>query len=476
MLESELVFIEASTLCELIAKKKLSPVEVAKAYLKQIEELDPKLNAFLTICADSTIKQARDAEAAIMRGEMIGPLHGLVIPVKDLVQTAEIRTTWGSQVYKDFVPNHDDIVAKRIRSAGGIIIGKTNTSEFGHLATTENLLRDACRNPWSIDRTSGGSSGGAAVAVAAGLAPIAQGGDGGGSIRIPSSFCGVFGFKPTHGRIPREYRTHQGGWETLSQDGPISRSVKDAMLLLQVLAGPDPNDPRSLGDYKFQIDSSEPANLSDLRIGLISSFKGTPVDSRVRQLIERSSKVFEDFGASVEEIVSDFDELGAREIFKTIFLSDLFASVGPLLRTNAELLMPSLRKFLEDTSMWGPARLPRALRGLEWHRDYFRRLFAEYDILLTPTVAVGAFPLGDLPKMIDGIEVDPIWGFNPFCYQFNMTGGPASNVPCGFINGLPVGMQIVGQSGADNAVLRASAAFEIARPWMQNRPPISSKD
>ena len=364
-------------------------------------------------------------------------------------------------------------MVERIRNAGAIILGKTNTPEFGHRGTTENLLGDACRNPWDTQRTSGGSSGGAAAAVAAGLCAAAQGSDGGGSIRTPASFCGVYGIKPSAGRVPRPYR-NPGGWGILAQDGPIGRTVKDAALLLQAMAGPHPDDPGAIAGPVPDYLASLEGGVRGLRIAWSADLGGNPVDPEVRNAAHRGALLFATLGAYVEELDAPIDHDLARETFKTLFLSDYDAGLGRVLDTRPELLMPSLRVWLEEARSWPAARLARALRDLEWHRARLREIFSRYDLLLTPANAVTAFPVEQWPDTIDGVSVDGLWAFNPFCYVFNLTGQPAASVPCGFSTlGLPIGLHVVGRVGEEATVLRASASFEEAQSWAHHRPPVS---
>ena len=469
---NELAFTPAWQLRDWVAQQQVSPVELVELYLRRIEALNPKLNAFLTICADEALAEARAAEEAVVQGRSLGPLHGVPVPIKDLAQTRGIRTTRGSLVFRDYVPDTDEPMVERIREAGAIILGKTNTPEFGHRGTTENLLGDPCRNPWDLERTSGGSSGGAAAAVAAGLCPLAQGSDGGGSIRIPASFCGVYGIKPTAGRVPRPYRA-PGGWNVISQSGPLSRTVRDAAMLLQVMSGPHADDALSITEPPPDFLEALSGGISGLRIAWSPDLGGIPVDPEVRAKAEEGTRAFSELGAGVEETDFTLDGDLARGTFKTIFLSDMDATFGRLLDRQPELLMPSMRAWLEEAREWPAARLARALRDLEWHRARMEALFREYDLLLTPTMAVPAFPVEQWPQEIGGVPVDGLWAFNPFCYLFNMTGQPAASIPCGFSSeGLPIGLHIVGRKGDEVTVLRASAAFEEARPWAHLRPPV----
>ena len=242
MTDRDLAFTPAHELAKLVAEKKLSPVELTELYLRRIAELNPKLNAYLTVAADEAMASARAAEQAVADGEVLGPLHGVPVAIKDLEMTAGIRTTFGSLLFDDHVPDSDSGVVERVRSSGAVIIGKTNTPEFGMSGTTDNRLGDSCRNPWDTTRTSGGSSGGAAAALAVGLCPLATGSDAGGSIRIPGSFCGVYGIKPTLGRVPRFGGVARPSPNPVSQPGPMAMAVRDAAVLLEVLAGPDDRD------------------------------------------------------------------------------------------------------------------------------------------------------------------------------------------------------------------------------------------
>ena len=473
MTDQELAFTSAWHLRKLIVTKQVSPVEITELFLSRIQDLNPGLNAYITVAADQALADARRAEACVKPGASLGPLHGIPISIKDLTLTRGIRTTRGSLIFKDFVPDNDEPVVARIRSAGAIILGKTNTPEFGFSATTENLLGDACRNPWNPECTAGGSSGGAAAGVAAGLAPIAQGSDAGGSIRIPSSLCGVYGIKPTQGRVPRPYQP-PGGWGPFSQNGPITRTVRDAAMLLQVMSGPDPNDPTAIKEPPPDFMAALGAGVKGLRIGWSPDMGSLPVDPEVRQVTTKAAQVFEELGASLEEASVHLDQRQVRDIFNTVFLSDFAANYGELLATRGSEMSPFFREKLEGAARWPASKLALALRELEWHRMRMEAITGRYDLLLTPTLATPAFPVGHRPRVIDGQEVDPVWGFTPFTFGINMSGNPAASVPCGFSSeGLPIGLHIIGHRGDEVTVLRASAAFEEARPWADHRPPVS---
>ncbi|MBI2866551.1 MAG: amidase [Chloroflexi bacterium] len=481
MAADNLAFTPAWQLKERILRKDLSPVEVTDYFLRRIERLNPQLNAYLTVCADQAMDQAREAEKALARGEKVGPLHGLPLSIKDLTPTRDIRTTYGSLVYKDWVPDRDDVVVERVRAAGAIILGKTNSPEFGSVATTENLVAGPCCNPWDQTRIAGGSSGGAASAVAAGLGPLAVGSDGGGSIRIPATFCGIFGLLPSQGRVPEwgidppvkgEYRGRRGRF--FGQNGPMTRDVRDAIMLLQVMAGPDPRDPTCLHEPPPDFSQALDGDVRGLRIAWSPDFGYAPVDPEVQASAEAAARAFSELGARVEQADPPIgDPAAMREMFRTIMWSNWHAFNSSLLEAHADKLTPFVRQMLEGAREWKTERLVKALHELEAFRYRMARFFDSFDLLLSPTSAVPAWTLGQIaPSTIGGKVVDPWIGFNPFCLAINMAWQTAANVPCGFNSqGLPIGLHIVGPRWAEVKVLRASVAFERARPWAQHQPP-----
>ena len=299
MSSDDLAFMPATTLAAAIRSRKLSPVEVTRAILERIERLNPRLNAYLTVDGEGAMQAARRAEQAVVDGAELGPLHGVPVSVKDLVCTRGLRTTFGSLLHQEYVPDHDAGAVERLREAGAIILGKTNTPEFGLMGTTENRLGEPCRNPWNPERTSGGSSGGAGSAVAAGLGPLALGTDGGGSVRIPSGFCGVFGLKPTFGRVP--HHSDFGGWGTLSVTGPIARTVADAALMLDVMVGPHPEDPYAVPAPRRPFRQAMKGDLHGLRAAWSGDLGYGAVDPEVRRTAEAAARRFADFGCIVEE-------------------------------------------------------------------------------------------------------------------------------------------------------------------------------
>ena len=464
----------AYRLSEMLDQREVSSVELTRAFLNRIAGVNPKISAYVTVADEAAMAQAEAADAAIAKNLRLGPFHGLPISIKDLVITKGLRTTRGSKAYEDWIPNTDDIVSERLRASGAVFLGKTNTPEFGHRGTTENRIGDPCRNPWDLTRTPGGSSGGAAAALIADLCPVATGSDGGGSVRIPAGFCGVYGIKPSQGRVPAPY-DGAGGWRPFSQNGPMARTVRDACMLLQVMAGPDPRDPTAMITSAPDFLAACVPDVRSLRIAWSPDLGYAAVDPEVRRIAEQAALTFADLGAIVEQPALNLDGPLILETFRTIWETDLLANYGHLLRKHANDLDPVLRHQLEQAASWPALKLSLALRELERHRGVVRNIMADYDLLLTPSLAVPAFPLGEFPRTIDGRQVvDPLWDFTPFSYPFNMTGNPAASIPCGFTSeGLPVGLHLVGQLGDEATVIRASIAYEEARPWDGFRPEIA---
>jgi len=463
----EICYMPAVEMAEAIKTRRLSPVEIMDAVLSRIDRLNPKVNAYCTLVAESARKQAREAETMVMRGEELGPLHGVPVSIKDLIFTEGIRTTAGSRIYQNFIPQQDAIVVERLKAAGAIITGKTNTSEFGYVAITNNRLFGATSSPWNLECNAGGSSGGAAASVALGMGSLAIGSDGGGSIRIPASFCGVFGFKPSFGRVPQ----YPGfpGWETLSHTGPITRTVKDAALAMEVIAGRDDRDHFSLPDTELRCLPFLDAGLRGLKIAWSEDLGFATVDTRVLEITRAAVKAFSTLGSTVEAASPD---VGSPEkSFSTVVGVSLAAVLQDKLEEWREQIDPVLARFIERNkdrlaTEYAEARME--------HVEYWngmRSFFEKYDLLLTPTVAVPPLELGRIGvREINGVNVSPL-GWMPFTYPFNITGQPAASVPCGWTdNGLPIGLQIVGRRFDDVTVLRAAAAFEQVSPWADRRP------
>ena len=453
----------------------MSPVELTQLYFDRIEALDSQLNSYLTLTYDAAMKTAKSAEEAVVRGDELGPLHGLPISIKDTDITTGVRTTLGSLVFKDRIPDEDSIVVERIQNAGAISLGKTNMPEFGLVGTCENLLGDDGRNPWNTDRTPGGSSGGAAAAVAAALCSMATGGDGGGSIRLPASFCGIYGIKPTQGRVPKYAGAGARALPNFfSQSGPLTRTVRDTALFLQVMAGHDPRDPTTLREPPPDFVAAVDRDIKGLHIGWSPDYGFGAVEPEIVESASKAAQVFAEFGCSAEDsglvLDSPYDGYGP------IFSAAAYANYGHLLETHGDQLTHFARFFIEEGSRVTGADYNRALGLLDCLKMQFADLFDKYDLLLSPTLACTALPVGEFPTEITGRSDFPnrYFSFFPFTYPINAVGHAAASIPCGFASdGMPIGLHIVGRKGDEETVIAASAAFERARPWVQHRPPVS---
>jgi len=469
---TDLCFTPATELAVMIRRRTLSPVEIVDAVLARIEALNPRLNAYLTIDAEGAREQAKAAEAAVMRGETLKPLHGLPVSIKDLEPSAGLRCTYGSKFFEHNIADFDGIVTGRVKAAGGIVLGKTNTPHYGYKDMCDNLIGPPCRNPWQLERTSGASSGGAAAAVAAGLGPLAHGSDGAGSIRIPAALCGVFGLKPSFGRVANW--PNADIWAARSHNGPITRTVADAALLLGVMAGPDPRDPTSIDsppeDYLAAI--ARPLDtLRGLRVAWSVDFGYAPVDPEVRRLTAAAAERFQSFGCEVEAVNPAWDN--PRELASVMWYVSFAARLGERYDQRPEWFEPSLAEMIEagrhiSGVQHGQAQLARTV-----FYEQARRFFERYDLLLTPQMPLGAWSVEGGPNTIESKPTPSMFDRLNFTFPFNQTGQPAASVPCGFTSeGLPVALQIVGRWHADRLVLQAAAACEQAAPWAQTRPPM----
>jgi aspartyl-tRNA(Asn)/glutamyl-tRNA(Gln) amidotransferase subunit A len=470
MAVKDLPWLPALELAGLIRNKTVSPVEAVDAVLAQIERLNPRLNAFCTVTAEDAREAASAAEVAVMTGEPLPPLHGVPFSVKDVVFTRRVLTTGGSRLFADHVPEEDAVVVERLKGAGAILIGKTNTPEFGHKGVTDNPLFGITRNPWNPELTPGGSSGGAGAAVAAGLGPLAVGTDAGGSIRIPASFCGIYGLKPSFGRVPSYPKFP--GWYGVSVSGPMTRTVRDAALMLDVIAGPDDRDRHSLpadagGSYLAACD----AGIAGLSVAWSLDLGYARVDPEVEELCRDAAERFETLGCHVEVVTPSWED--PEEIFRVMGAAEMYAAWGQAMvegENRLDRTFTALLRFGRTISI--EAYLDAARRREDLWTDV-QRFLARFDLLITPTVGVPPFAV-DRPgvKEINGQAISPL-GWLPFTFPFNLTGQPAATVPVGFTDaGLPVGLQIVGRRHGERTVLAASAAFETAAPWVTRRPPV----
>jgi amidase len=469
---SEIVFASARQLAARIAAREISAVEVMRGFLGQIERVNGRVNAIVSLRpVEELLADAASADRKLAAGETVGPLHGLPIAIKDLSLTRGLRTTFGSTLYRNFVPTSDELYVERVRRAGAIVIGKTNTPEFGAGSQTFNALFGATRNPYDLAKTCGGSSGGAAAALACGMLPLADGTDLGGSLRNPASFCNVVGFRPSPGRVPR---LHARAGDKLGVHGPMARDVEDLALLLSVMAGPDVRDPQSLPEPGSAFRSVADRDFGGVRIAWSENLERYPVEPAVTAVFNAARSVFADLGCDVRAAAPDLD--GVDELFQTLRAEGFAALLGrDLERGRAEL---------KDTVVWNverglkltPRDLERAQRAQEALDAHVAEFFAPYEFLVLPTVQVLPFPVEiEWPREIEGVALNTYIDWMASCYAISCTGLPAISVPCGFSpDGLPVGLQIVGRPLADRAVLQLARAFERATRWGQTRPSVAA--
>ncbi len=463
----------ATELAAIMRAGELSAAEVTEACLDRIERVNPKVNAIVTFTPERAMESARAADDALARGLPAGPLHGLPVAHKDLALTRGVRTTFGSPIFDRFVPEQDALIVERLKGAGAISVGKTNTPEFGAGSQTFNEVFGETLNPYDTTKTCGGSSGGAAVALACGMLPIADGSDMGGSLRNPASFCNVVGFRPSPGRVPT--------WpdvapSPLSVEGPMARTVQDAALMLSAMAGPDGRSPISVEEPGSVFARSLERDFGGARVAWSRDLGGLPVDPRVTAVLDGQRRVFEDLGCVVEEAEPDF--AGADEVFKVLRAWRFELAYGELLEEH--------RHEMKDTVVWnieegrrltGP-QVGRAerLRAELYHRV---RVFMEtYEFLVLPVAQVPPFDVKErYVTQINGEEMGTYIDWMRSCYYVTVTGLPAISVPCGFTpEGLPVGVQIVGRHRDDFGVLQLAHAFEGATGFWKRRPPIPVED
>ena len=468
MTDVDLCYTPATELAALIRERKLSPLELTRAVLARVDALNPTLNAFCTPTPELALDEARRAEDAVMRGDRLGPLHGIPYSIKDLALTRGIRTMAGSHIFATRVPDVDAPFVTRLRAAGGIMLGKTATSEFGWKGTGDSPLTGSTRNPWDTAMTSGGSSAGAGAAAAAGLGPLHQGSDGAGSVRIPAAFCGVFGLKPSYGRVPQFPVSNN---DSTTHIGPLARTVADAALMLSVMAGPDEMDRTSLPDAPADYVGMIRAGVRGLRVAFSPDLDTLRVDPDVAAVVRDAVRVFETLGCAVEEVKAGFAD--SHEMIRMMWNAHEAGNYARYLPEWRARMDPGLVASIENGLSYSLVDYIE-MRGRKLaYWDSVRPLFERYDLLLTPSLSISALPVGRLnpeswpqpPNRWDWIA----WA--SFSYPFNFTGQPAASVPAGFTpSGMPVGLQIVGRRFADLTVLQASAAFEEARAWAVRRP------
>ncbi|CAB1061980.1 Amidase family protein BBta_1912 [Olavius sp. associated proteobacterium Delta 1] len=472
MSKSEICFMTATEMVKRIRAKELSCREVMEAHLNQIERVNPIVNAIVTrIPAEQALALADAADDALAQGKEIGPLHGLPIAHKDLVPTKNMRTTSGSPIYKDFVPDHDGLIVERLKKAGAITIGKTNTPEFGAGSQTFNQVFGETLNPYDTNKTCGGSSGGAAVSLACGMLPLADGSDMGGSLRNPGNFCNITGFRTSPGRVP--VWPSFTGWFPISVQGPMARTVQDTALMLSTIAGPDPRSPIAIAEPGSTFTRPLVRDLKGVRIAWSKDLGEFPVDPRVTQVLENQRHVFEDLGCIVEEGQPDFRD--ADEIFKVWRAWSFELQLGELMENQRELMKDTVTWNIEQgQKLSGPEIGQAEIKRTElYHR--VREFMETYEFLICPVNQVPPFDINQRwIEEIDGVKMETYIDWMKSCYYITVTGLPAISVPCGFTpQGLPVGIQIVGRHNADFSVLQLAHAFEKATGFWKQRPPVA---
>lgn len=470
---TDLTRLPASELSELIATKKVSPVELTDAVLARADKLQPVLNCFITLVPEQARAAAKVAEAEVMQGEPLGLLHGIPFAAKDLVNTAGVRTTFGSLLYEHNVPKEDAVCAARMKAAGAILFGKTTTPEFGHKALTDGPLFGRTRNAWSARHTSGGSSGGAAVAVAAGIGPVGIATDGGGSTRIPAAINGMVGLKQSNGVIPHSQVADAFGNYTYVT--PMTRTVMDTALMLQAMAGPHPSDPWSIGiaPQDYLAAARAEGDLKGRRILYSATLGNTLVAKDVRAAFEQSLARLRELGAELVELTEELPDLGSA--WKVINHTTWKARFDEMIRRDGNRMTPSLVRQVAEAADWSGADYQRAMFQ---RSDLFRmvqRWFETADFLVTPTVSRTALPIDqDLfdPITIDGVEAGELRrNWFPYTMPFNITGHPALSICNGYDSeGLPTSLQIVGRFRDEASVLRAAALYEASESWLDRWP------
>jgi aspartyl-tRNA(Asn)/glutamyl-tRNA(Gln) amidotransferase subunit A len=469
MTPTDVCFTSALELAESIRRRALSPVEIVRAVLARIERLNHRLGAYVLIHAERALNDAHRAERSVMAGEPLGPLHGVPLSIKDNLWTAGDRTTFGSRLFADFVPPDDAPSVARVREAGAIVVGRTNLPEFAWRGSTDNRVFGESRNPWDPTRTPGGSTGGGAAAVAAGLGPLALGSDGAGSIRIPASFCGLVGFKPTFGRVPMYPAA--GGHELVAHVCPLARTVRDVALMMNVIARYDRRDPFALPDdgVDYLAACDEPLVGTRIRVAWSPDLGFAPLEAETREICAAAARALAKGGVDVEEASPDLGD--PSWILRTLYGGAQAGAHAARPPEEKSQMDPELVAYAEAAAGLTVVDYLTALTARQAMVDSLRRFFERYDVLLTPTLCLPAFPLGLVgPRDVAGREVTHLgW---TLCYPFNYSGQPAVSVPAGWTaTGLPVGLQIVGRRLDDALVLRAAATFEALHPWAPRRPP-----
>jgi amidase len=467
----DICFLPAGEMADLIRRKKLSSREVMEAHLRQIERVNPQVNAIVTLVAEQATEKARKADELQAHGKLNGPLHGIPVVHKDLFETAGIRTTYGSRIFRDNVPARDAIIVERLNGAGAICVGKSNTPEFGAGSQTFNEVFGATKNPYDLTRTCGGSSGGAAVSLACGMVPIADGSDSGGSLRNPASFCNVAGLRTAPGRVPAHAQGN--AWLTISVQGPMARTVSDVALLLSVISGPDARSPIAITEPGARFAASLKRDFKGVRVAWFKGMGGIPFEPEVTRQVNARRKVFEELGCIVEEAEPDWT--GAHDGYDVLRAWNFAATQTENVRMHRELIKDTILWEVERGSKLTGADIARAhsLRSAAWDR---MRVFQEkYEYFIAPTCQVVPYDLTmPYPTEINGIPMSTYIDWQKSCILISALENPAMSLPCDFTpDGLPVGIQIVGRHREEFAVLQLAYAFEQATQVGRRRPALA---
>ncbi|MBV9599994.1 MAG: Asp-tRNA(Asn)/Glu-tRNA(Gln) amidotransferase subunit GatA [Chloroflexi bacterium] len=462
--------LDITRLAELLRSRQTSSVDLTRAYLERIDRLNPRLNAYITVTAEAALQQARAADAEIARGNYRGPLHGVPVGIKDLFDVGGAPTTFGSKILKDNQARQDSAVVARLKRAGAVILGKHNLHEFAFGITSENPHFGAVRNPWDTDRIPGGSSGGTAAAVAAGLCAAGIGSDTGASIRAPASFCGIVGLKPTYGRVSRV-----GGlplaW-SLDHAGPMTRSVADCALMLQAIAGPDPTDPGSADVPVPDFSEHLQAGVRGLRVGVPNDYFFDVVEPDVDRSVRDAIRVLESLGARVYEVRLPH-ALHAQVAGNVIMSTEAAAWHGSWLRERADDYGADVLARIRGGQLIRAVDYLASQQMRTLIQDDFRQAFQDADVVVAPTVPLVAPPIGRTLEPGGPLNLAPRSIANRATVPCNLTGMPAISIPCGVSGGLPVGLQIMGPAFSEPLVLRVAAAYEAATPWRSTGPPLN---
>lgn len=473
MNKEEICFMSACDMADAIKRQEMTSQEITEAIIERIEKINPLINAYCTTTFDLAREMAKNADEAVKKGEKLGVLHGIPTSIKDLMQTKGIRTTYGSKLYENFIPEENDIAVQRLIDAGCILMGKTNTPDFGHIALTNNIIFGQTRNPWDLEKNSGGSSGGAAAAVASGMGPLALGSDGGGSIRVPSCLCGVYGLKPTFGRIPRYPRIGITFWN-MDHYGPIVRFIKDAALMLNVMKGHHPLDQTSFPDDSIDYLESLNDKPKELNIGYsmdLGFFK--LLNEEIEKVVINNVQKFTKFDWNIENVKIKVRK--PENAFGVLARLGYAYDLKKDLMDKREDFSLDLIQIIEAGLTLNGLDVIKAIAQRQGVYDVFHRYFNEYDVLITPTTPHPTFKLemgerGTRFPIVKGKSLS-ITSWMSYTYPFNMTGLPAASIPCGWTReGLPIGMQIIGKRYDDLTVLQVSKAFEEIQPWQDKKP------